>query len=67
MEFSDSLVLRFLMVFLFFYFKDKNTDVTVKDNTDDFCLRDTLSIASTDSFVSTAEVRLLKISSLKIH
>lgn len=42
----------------FFYFKDKNTDVTVKDNTDDFCLRDTLSIASTDSFVSTAEVRL---------
>lgn len=42
-------------------FKDKNTDITVKDNTDDFCLRDTLSIASTDSFVSTAEVRLLKI------
>lgn len=64
MEFSDSLILRFLV--FFFYFKDKNTDVTVKDNTDDFCLRDTLSIASTDSFVSTAEVRLLKISSLKI-
>lgn len=42
---------------------DKNTDITVKDNTDDFCLRDTLSIASTDSFVSTAEVRLLKIDS----
>uniref|UniRef100_A0A8C9FPP0 Mitoguardin 1 n=1 Tax=Pavo cristatus TaxID=9049 RepID=A0A8C9FPP0_PAVCR len=36
---------------------DKNTDITVKDNTDDFCLRDTLSIASTDSFVSTAEHR----------
>ncbi|NXF43141.1 MIGA1 protein, partial [Oceanites oceanicus] len=35
---------------------DKNTDITVKDNTDDFCLRDTLSIASTDSFVSTAEL-----------
>ncbi|XP_009580512.1 PREDICTED: protein FAM73A-like, partial [Fulmarus glacialis] len=36
---------------------DKNTDITVKDNTDDFCLRDTLSIASTDSFVSTAELQ----------
>ncbi|POI33345.1 hypothetical protein CIB84_002903 [Bambusicola thoracicus] len=36
--------------------EDKNTDITVKDNTDDFCLRDTLSIASTDSFVSTAEL-----------
>ncbi|XP_062353310.1 mitoguardin 1 isoform X3 [Cinclus cinclus] len=35
---------------------DKNTDITVKDNADDFCLRDTLSIASTDSFVSTAEL-----------
>ncbi|KAM7046899.1 mitoguardin 1 isoform 2-T3 [Acridotheres tristis] len=35
---------------------DKNTDITVKDNVDDFCLRDTLSIASTDSFVSTAEL-----------
>uniref|UniRef100_A0A8D2MKM3 Mitoguardin 1 n=1 Tax=Zonotrichia albicollis TaxID=44394 RepID=A0A8D2MKM3_ZONAL len=35
---------------------DKNTDITVKDNGDDFCLRDTLSIASTDSFVSTAEL-----------
>ncbi|XP_071666657.1 mitoguardin 1 isoform X3 [Patagioenas fasciata] len=35
---------------------DKNTDITVKDNTDDFCLRDTLSVASTDSFVSTAEL-----------
>lgn len=56
MEFSDSLI-----NFFFFNFKDKNTDITVKDNVDDFCLRDTLSIASTDSFVSTAEVRLLKI------
>ncbi|XP_032856623.2 mitoguardin 1 isoform X4 [Tyto alba] len=36
--------------------KNKNTDITVKDNADDFCLRDTLSIASTDSFVSTAEL-----------
>ncbi|XP_053840813.1 mitoguardin 1 isoform X3 [Vidua macroura] len=36
--------------------EDKNTDITVKDNADDFCLRDTLSIASTDSFVSTAEL-----------
>ncbi|NXY02521.1 MIGA1 protein, partial [Pteruthius melanotis] len=35
---------------------DKNTDITVKDNADDFCLRDSLSIASTDSFVSTAEL-----------
>lgn len=34
---------------------------------DDFALRDTLSIASTDSFVSTAEVRLLKVASWKIH
>ncbi|XP_065411577.1 mitoguardin 1 isoform X3 [Chrysemys picta bellii] len=34
---------------------DKDTDITVKDNTQDFCLRDTLSIASTDSFVSAAE------------
>ncbi|KAJ6662614.1 hypothetical protein lerEdw1_011751 [Lerista edwardsae] len=34
---------------------DKNTDITVKDNTDEFSLRDTLSIASTDSFVSAAE------------
>ncbi|XP_065411581.1 mitoguardin 1 isoform X7 [Chrysemys picta bellii] len=35
---------------------DKDTDITVKDNTQDFCLRDTLSIASTDSFVSAAEL-----------
>lgn len=35
---------------------DKNTDITVKDNTDEFSLRDTLSIASTDSFVSAAEL-----------
>jgi len=67
MEFSDSLIIGFLLVFFLICFKDKNTDITVKDNTDDFCLRDTLSVASTDSFVSTAEVRLLKIASLKIH
>ncbi|XP_038267986.1 mitoguardin 1 isoform X4 [Dermochelys coriacea] len=35
---------------------DKDTDITVRDNTEDFCLRDTLSIASTDSFVSAAEL-----------
>ncbi|XP_029474754.1 mitoguardin 1 isoform X2 [Rhinatrema bivittatum] len=35
---------------------DKDTDITVKDSTDDFGLRDTLSIASTDSFVSAAEL-----------
>ncbi|XP_074923836.1 mitoguardin 1 isoform X4 [Chelonoidis abingdonii] len=35
---------------------DKDTDITVKDSTEDFCLRDTLSIASTDSFVSAAEL-----------
>ncbi|MBN3313291.1 MIGA1 protein, partial [Atractosteus spatula] len=36
-------------------FLDKNTDITVRED-DDFCLRDTLSIASTDSFVSAAEL-----------
>ncbi|KAI1883279.1 hypothetical protein AGOR_G00243570 [Albula goreensis] len=35
---------------------DKNTDVTVREDADDLCLRDTLSIASTDSFVSAAEL-----------
>ncbi|XP_053103940.1 mitoguardin 1 isoform X2 [Hemicordylus capensis] len=35
---------------------DKDTDITVKDNTVEFSLRDTLSIASTDSFVSAAEL-----------
>uniref|UniRef100_A0A8C4Y810 Mitoguardin 1 n=1 Tax=Gopherus evgoodei TaxID=1825980 RepID=A0A8C4Y810_9SAUR len=35
---------------------DKDTDITVKDSAEDFCLRDTLSIASTDSFVSAAEL-----------
>ncbi|XP_033884968.1 mitoguardin 1 [Acipenser ruthenus] len=35
---------------------DKDTDITVKEDSDDFCLRDTLSIASTDSFVSAAEL-----------
>ncbi|XP_069497764.1 mitoguardin 1 isoform X2 [Ambystoma mexicanum] len=35
---------------------DKDTDITVKESTDDYFLRDTLSIASTDSFVSAAEL-----------
>nr|XP_020824191.1 mitoguardin 1 isoform X2 [Phascolarctos cinereus] len=35
---------------------DKDTDVTVRGNTDDFGLRDTLSIASTDSFASATEL-----------
>ncbi|XP_068098569.1 mitoguardin 1 isoform X2 [Hyperolius riggenbachi] len=35
---------------------DKETDVTVLDNGDDFCTRDTESIASTDSFASAAEL-----------
>ncbi|XP_043941796.1 mitoguardin 1 isoform X2 [Protopterus annectens] len=35
---------------------DRDTDVTVKDDTEDFCLRDTLSIASSDSFVSAGEL-----------
>ncbi|XP_061097293.1 mitoguardin 1 [Conger conger] len=37
---------------------DKNTDVTVREDADadDLCLRDTMSIASTDSFVSAAEL-----------
>uniref|UniRef100_A0A2K5IXE6 Mitoguardin 1 n=1 Tax=Colobus angolensis palliatus TaxID=336983 RepID=A0A2K5IXE6_COLAP len=35
---------------------DKDTDVTMKGNVDDFGLRDTLSIASTDSFASAAEL-----------
>ncbi|XP_078416836.1 mitoguardin 1 isoform X2 [Cetorhinus maximus] len=34
---------------------DRETDTTVRD-TEDFCLRDTTSIASTDSFVSAAEL-----------
>ncbi|XP_036410699.1 mitoguardin 1 [Megalops cyprinoides] len=35
---------------------DKNTDITVREDGDDLCLRDTMSIASTDSFVSAAEL-----------
>ncbi|XP_038601440.1 mitoguardin 1 isoform X1 [Tachyglossus aculeatus] len=35
---------------------DKDTDITVKGNADDFLPRDTLSVTSTDSFVSTAEL-----------
>ncbi|XP_044288261.1 mitoguardin 1 isoform X2 [Varanus komodoensis] len=35
---------------------DKSTDSTLKDNADEFNLRDTLSIGSTDSFASAAEL-----------
>ncbi|XP_068958334.1 mitoguardin 1 isoform X3 [Petaurus breviceps papuanus] len=35
---------------------DKDTDITVRGHTDDFGLRDTLSIASTDSFASATEL-----------
>ncbi|KAG8437196.1 hypothetical protein GDO86_008042 [Hymenochirus boettgeri] len=35
---------------------DKDTDITVTDNAEDFQQRDTLSLASTDSFVSAAEL-----------
>uniref|UniRef100_A0A8I3WZU0 Nexilin F-actin binding protein n=1 Tax=Callithrix jacchus TaxID=9483 RepID=A0A8I3WZU0_CALJA len=35
---------------------DRDTDITMKGNVDDFGLRDTLSIASTDSFASAAEL-----------
>ncbi|KAM8930152.1 mitoguardin 1 [Pelodytes ibericus] len=35
---------------------DKDTDITVVDDGEDYGLRDTLSIASTDSFVSAAEL-----------
>lgn len=35
---------------------DKNTDVTVREDADELGLRDTVSIASTDSFVSAAEL-----------
>ncbi|XP_066900547.1 mitoguardin 1 isoform X7 [Kogia breviceps] len=35
---------------------DKDTDITMKGNMDDFGLRDTLSVTSTDSFASAAEL-----------
>uniref|UniRef100_A0A8P0TIB0 Mitoguardin 1 n=2 Tax=Canis lupus familiaris TaxID=9615 RepID=A0A8P0TIB0_CANLF len=35
---------------------DKDTDTTMKGNMDEFGLRDTLSVASTDSFASAAEL-----------
>lgn len=38
---------------------DKHTDLSSRDDLDDSILRDTMSIASTDSFVSAAEVRML--------
>ncbi|XP_030631363.1 mitoguardin 1 [Chanos chanos] len=37
-------------------FSDKHTDVSGRDDLDDPCLRDSISIASTDSFVSAAEL-----------
>ncbi|XP_056598517.1 mitoguardin 1 [Triplophysa dalaica] len=35
---------------------DKHTDLSVRENLEDSCLRDSISIASTDSFVSAAEL-----------
>ncbi|XP_066537225.1 mitoguardin 1 [Hoplias malabaricus] len=35
---------------------DKHTDVSAREDLDDSCLRDSVSIASTDSFVSAAEL-----------
>ncbi|XP_059839769.1 mitoguardin 1 isoform X7 [Hypanus sabinus] len=43
---------------------DRETDITVRD-TEDVCQRDTISIASTDSFVSAAEVILSDASNIK--
>lgn len=43
--------------FLLFLLADKHTDLSVRENLEDSCLRDSISIASTDSFVSAAEVR----------
>lgn len=36
---------------------DKHMDFSVREDLEDTCLRDSISIASTDSFVSAAEVR----------
>uniref|UniRef100_A0A8P4G4S2 Mitoguardin 1 n=1 Tax=Dicentrarchus labrax TaxID=13489 RepID=A0A8P4G4S2_DICLA len=36
--------------------QDKMTDILARDELDDICLRDSMSIASTDSFVSAAEL-----------
>lgn len=36
---------------------DKMADILGREDLDDGCLRDSISIASTDSFVSAAEVR----------
>lgn len=38
-------------------FSDKVGDIFCREDLDDTCLRDSISIASTDSFVSAAEVR----------
>lgn len=37
--------------------QDQMADVLAREELDDFCLRDSISIASNDSFVSAAEVR----------
>lgn len=36
---------------------DKMAEILAREEPDDACLRDSISIASTDSFVSAAEVR----------
>uniref|UniRef100_A0AAY4B825 Mitoguardin 1 n=1 Tax=Denticeps clupeoides TaxID=299321 RepID=A0AAY4B825_9TELE len=36
---------------------DQHTDISAREDLDESCLRDSISIASTDSFVSAAEVR----------
>ncbi len=36
---------------------DKGMDLSVREDLEDTCLRDSISITSTDSFVSAAEVR----------
>lgn len=40
-----------------FFISDKMADILAREEPDDACLRDSISIASTDSFVSAAEVR----------
>lgn len=44
-------------VFWLFTFSDVIADMLIHEELDDGCLRDSVSIASTDSFVSAAEVR----------
>lgn len=40
-----------------FWSSDKMAEILAREEPDDACLRDSISIASTDSFVSAAEVR----------